>query len=58
LVLWGAGWRTSSWTQEDECVEVAGSGGRILLRDSKDPDGTVLRLPAAEWVLFVPRHGD
>lgn len=43
-----------SGSQGGSCVEVAelGDGGR-LVRDSKDPDGPVLRFTAAEWRAFV-----
>jgi Domain of unknown function (DUF397) len=45
---------TYSTSQGSECVEVASlaDGGR-LLRDSKDPDGPVLRFTADEWRAFV-----
>ena len=46
-------WRTSSYSGGNggECVQVAAtsSAGRVLVRDSKDPDGPVLALTVAEW---------
>lgn len=35
------------------CVEVAGDGGRVAVRDSKDRDGTVLSFDKACWMSFV-----
>ncbi|GLY31148.1 DUF397 domain-containing protein [Kineosporia sp. NBRC 101731] len=36
------------------CVEVAFLGeGRVALRDSKDPQGPVLRFTRGEWSAFV-----
>jgi Domain of unknown function (DUF397) len=49
--------RKSSYSaQQGECVEVASlpDGGRAV-RDSKDPDGPVLRFSADEWSAFVRR---
>jgi len=45
---------TYSTSQGSECVEVAplADGGRAV-RDSKDPDGPVLRFTADEWRAFV-----
>ena len=35
------------------CVEAALSGGRILIRDSKDPDGPLLGYAGATWRMFT-----
>ena len=44
----------SSSCGADGCVEVAfRTGGEVLIRDSKDSRGTVLRFTAAEWDAFV-----
>ncbi|MEU8343969.1 DUF397 domain-containing protein [Spirillospora sp. NPDC048832] len=40
-------WRKSSYSgggNDDACVELAESGDRVLVRDSKDPDGGRLAL--------------
>lgn len=37
------------------CVEVASSRGVVAVRDSKNPDGPVLRYTRAEWRAFL--HG-
>jgi len=48
------GWRRSSFCYSGECVEVAaGRGGAVLVRDSKDPRGSVLTYSAGEWRAFV-----
>jgi hypothetical protein len=50
------GWRTSSYSggQGGNCVEVAGSGGVILVRDTKDHGrGPVHRFTAGRWRAFV-----
>ncbi len=35
------------------CVEVADDGGRVLFRDSKDPQGPVLVFTVEEWDAFA-----
>jgi hypothetical protein len=48
-------WRKSSYSSaQGQCVEVAAmpDGGRAV-RDSKDPDGPVLRFTADEWKRFA-----
>jgi len=54
----GAIWRTSSYSgNQSTCVEVATNlldrTGRIMVRDSKDPDGPVLSFTPAEWEAFT-----
>ena len=53
----GIRWRTSSYSGGNggECVQVAAkpSTGRVLVRDSKDPDGPVLTLAPKEWRRFT-----
>jgi Domain of unknown function (DUF397) len=48
-------WRRSSQSTgaDGTCVEVACDGATIVVRDSKDPTGPVLRFSAAEWRAFV-----
>jgi hypothetical protein len=36
-----------------QCVEVAPTEGMIVIRDSKDPSGPVLRYTTAEWQAFL-----
>jgi hypothetical protein len=50
--LSGARWRKSSVSgggTNDECVEVALVGQTTAMRDSKNPEGGVLLLPAGAW---------
>ncbi|MET7988589.1 MULTISPECIES: DUF397 domain-containing protein [unclassified Streptomyces] len=39
-----------------DCVEVAVCPDRILVRDSKDPDGPRLGITPAAWAGFLPRR--
>jgi len=47
-------WRKSSYSGNGggNCVEVA-AGGRVMIRDSQDRAGTVLRFPPAAWRKFA-----
>ena len=47
-------WRKSSYSGNGggNCVEVA-VGGRVMVRDSQDRAGTVLRFPPAAWRKFA-----
>jgi hypothetical protein len=47
-------WRTSSLSDAQNCVEVADlPDGGAAVRDSKDPEGPVLRFTPAEWAAFL-----
>jgi len=56
----GAVWAKSSRSGTNgNCVEVAFLGeGRVALRDSKDPEGPVLRFNRGEWSAFVDGVAD
>ncbi|MET8956560.1 DUF397 domain-containing protein [Streptomyces sp. NPDC004129] len=53
-------WRKSSYSMGNggNCVEVADFGRFVQVRDSKDPDGAVLRFDREQWQLFVPPLGN
>ena len=47
-------WHTSSYsTNEGACVQVAPAPDRVLVRDSKDPDGPALTVPTPAWRAFL-----
>ena len=47
-------WRKSSRSLDtNACVETAQADDTMLVRDSKDPDGAILRFTTAEWNAFV-----
>jgi hypothetical protein len=50
-----AEWRKSSYSSQDgNCVEVATNLlGAVAIRDSKDPGGPMLLIPAAGWRAFL-----
>ena len=50
-------WRTSSYsgTNGGQCVEVGNDAHLIAVRDSKDPDGSMLAFAADTWAAFAER---
>ena len=51
-------WKKSSYsTYNGNCPEVAATGDRVLVRDSKDPGAAVLSFTAAEWREFLGSLG-
>jgi uncharacterized protein DUF397 len=48
-------WRKSSSSQGSDCAEVAVADGSVLVRDSANRDGVVLRFPPTAWSAFVAR---
>ena len=49
----GLPWRRSAPVRMPLCVEVAGEGEHIYLRDGKMPDDGVLCFTRAEWEAFL-----
>lgn len=49
------GWRKSSYSMSNgQCIETARlAGGGIGVRDSKAPEGLVLRFEPGTWVAFL-----
>jgi hypothetical protein len=49
-------WRTSRYSGGNgECVEIASEARSVLVRDSRNPAGTVLQFSAGQWSSFVRR---
>jgi uncharacterized protein DUF397 len=50
-------WRKSSYTTSNggNCVEVAGQESRVLVRDTKDRTGPMLRFAPDSWRRFAER---
>jgi hypothetical protein len=47
-------WHKSRASQQGSCVEVAvAHDGHVLVRDTKDRQGTLLRFTPAEWTAFL-----
>lgn len=47
-------WRRSSWSYgTGNCLEIVALGQRVVVRDSKDPQGALLRINPAQWNDFV-----
>ncbi len=47
-------WTKSTLSDQTDCVEVARlHGGRVAVRDSKDPSGPKLIFTASEWAAFI-----
>jgi hypothetical protein len=46
-------WRKSSKSASSDCVEMTAAAGSVLVRDSGNRSGTVLRFPSAAWSAFV-----
>jgi hypothetical protein len=46
-------WRRASFCASNECVEVAQRNSMIILRDSTQPRGSMLRYAARDWGAFV-----
>ena len=46
-------WRKSTASNSGTCVEVAVAGGSVLIRDSVNPDGPVMRVSTAAWSVFL-----
>jgi hypothetical protein len=55
--LYKAAWRKSTHSQANgACVEVTAlTGSRIAIRDSKNPGGPAVVIPAGEWRTFLAR---
>ena len=45
--------KKSTFCGNGSCVEVATAGSEFFVRNSKDPEGPVLRFTSAEWQAFL-----
>jgi hypothetical protein len=50
-------WRKASYSASNGggCVEVADEANRVLVRDTRDPRGPVLRFTPSAWQRFADR---
>jgi hypothetical protein len=48
-----AQWRTSTFSDGLQCVEVAAFGDQVAVRHSKDPDGPILHFTRGEMLAFL-----
>jgi hypothetical protein len=48
-----SGWKKSSFSGANGCVEVLLERRHILVRDSKDTPGPVLTFTPVEWAAFI-----
>jgi predicted secreted Zn-dependent protease len=46
-------WRTSSYTSNGSCVEVAAFGDHLLVRNSNNRGGPVVQFTSREWSRFL-----
>jgi len=46
-------WRTSMYSNNETCVEVADLAGSVLVRDTKDRTRLAVRYTARAWRAFV-----
>lgn len=53
LDLTNASWRKSSFSNPDNCLEVALVDGGVAVRDSKNPSRAPLLFDNGEWRAFV-----
>jgi hypothetical protein len=52
------GWRKSTKSAAENCVECATTASAVLVRDSKDPTGPVLRFDPERWTEFIAAVSD
>lgn len=52
-------WRTSNASADgNACIEIASEGESLLVRDSRNPLGTILEFPPSQWTSFLRRVRD
>ena len=51
-------WRTSKASGGNgNCIEIASDKLSLLVRDSRNPSGTILEFPPGQWTSFLRRVG-
>jgi Domain of unknown function (DUF397) len=56
LDIYRLNWRTARRSAGNgACVEVAAAGRHVLVRDSKDRDGSVMQYPGDAWQAFLAK---
>jgi Domain of unknown function (DUF397) len=49
-------WRKSTYSNgSSSCIETTTRPDTVAVRDSKDPDGRQLAIPAVSWLAFIRR---
>jgi Domain of unknown function (DUF397) len=53
-------WHKSSYSDADNCVEIAVTEEHVMIRDSKETANRVLDFPHGEWAAFLTciRHNE
>jgi Domain of unknown function (DUF397) len=46
-------WRKSTFCSSNSCVEVGLVDSQIVVRNSRESDGPVVRFTGAEWIAFL-----
>ena len=46
-------WRKSTASGGGNCVEVSFAGAAVVMRNSRNPEGSVLRFTLSEWEAFL-----
>ena len=46
-------WRTSTRSQDTNCVEVAYSGGEVRVRDTKNREAALVAVSPDDWRAFI-----
>lgn len=46
-------WRKSSYSADQGCVEISSARGKVMVRDSKNPNGYTLSVTVAAWQAYL-----
>jgi uncharacterized protein DUF397 len=53
VLMLNEAWRTSTRSQDTNCVEVAYRGGEVLVRDTKNREAALVSVTPEGWRSFV-----